>query len=295
MYRNQPLSGSGCRHQADHRCSRYQLPYQILILLCSALVFTARAEQEYFTWVDEQGRIHNTAKPPSENAEKPLPEVQSQEDDFLTEEELQEKLTKEKADNPPFFTWIDAQGRLQSQEIPQVDIEVEELTQLQAADHSLLPPLRVATEIRDAGCCAQYSHLFKEMISEYDSVVFSQPQMSVPFKTRSGGKPAWYFRLTGDNGVARRTLKLYLRGTDKPEEGAAPAALIALNKQLQPLYFIPQLITQRYLSTWRSEAYRESLISILDAEVSAFIIYFPESVPSSASLQVEWVHGKTSD
>jgi len=260
-----------------------------------ALAFPAGAEQEYFTWVDEQGRIHNSIKPPSEKSED-LPQASNaQESDFLTEEEFQEKLAKDNADNPPFYTWIDAQGRLQSQEIPQVNIEVEELTQLQAADHSLLPPLRVAAEIRNAGCCAQYTHLFKETIPEYDSVVFSQPQMSVPFKTRSGDKPAWYFRLTGSNGAARRALNLYLRGTDEPEKGAATVALIALNKQLQPLYFIPQLITQSYLSTWRSEAYRESLVSILDTEVSAFIIYFPESVTASASLQVEWMHGKTSD
>lgn len=244
--------------------------------------------------MDEQGRIHNSIKPPSEKPVASPPASAAQENDYLTEEELQEKLAKDNADNPPFYTWIDAQGRLQSQEIPQVNIEVDELNQLQVADHSLLPPLRLAAEIRDGGCCARYGYLFKEIIPEYDSVVFSQPQMSVPFKTRSGDKPAWYFRLADNGGDTQRALSLYLRGTDKPE-GTAEVALIALNKQLQPLYFIPQLTSQSYLSTWRSEAYRESLVSILDTEVSAFIIYFPESVPASASLQVEWVNGKASD
>ncbi len=245
--------------------------------------------------MDEQGRLHNSIKPPSEKSEDTPPASTAQESDFLTEEEFQKKLAQDNADNPPFYTWIDAQGRLQSQEILQVNVEAEELAQLQAADHSLLPPLRVAAEIRDVGCCARYDHLFKETIPEYDSVVFSQPQMSIPFKTRSGDKPAWYFQLAGSDGTARRALSLYLRGTEKPDGTAATVAFIALNKQLQPLYFIPQLITQSYLSTWRSEAYRESLVSILDAEVSAFIIYFPESAPASASLQVEWVNGKTSD
>ncbi len=256
--------------------------------------------------MDEQGRIHNTVKPASETSKPPVtPAAEQQTDDFLTEEEFQKKLAKDKEDNPPFFTWIDAQGRLQSQEIPQLNIEVEELSQLQSADHSLLPPLRVAANIRDSGCCLRYQHIFKDTIPEYKSVLFSQVQLSVPFKTRSGDKAAWYFRLPESSLLSSerssekslpepRRLTLHLRDNDGLQ-GPAPVALIALDKQLQPLYFIPQLITQSYLSTWRSSAYQESLINILDADVSAFIIYFPQSAPASVSLQVEWVYGKTSD
>ncbi|MCD8524189.1 MAG: hypothetical protein LRY72_18300 [Saccharospirillaceae bacterium] len=248
--------------------------------------------------MDEQGRIHNTPKPPSESSKAlPQPEAEPQADNFLTEEQFQQTLEKDRSENPPFFTWIDAYGRLQSQEIPQISIEVEEVAKLQAADHALLPPMRVSGHIRDSGCCVRYQNFFKDNIPEYKSVLFSQPHMSVPFKTRSGDKPVWYFRLAEAASAAvseSRILKLHLRNTDG-SEGEAPLAVIALNTQWQPLYFIPQVVTQRYLSTWRSSAYRESLISISDADVSAFIVYFPHTVPASATLQVEWAHGKTSD
>lgn len=266
-----------------------------------ALAFTARAEQEYFTWVDEQGRIHNTPKPPSENSKTSLQsEAELQAGNFLTEEQFQQKLEKDTSDNPPFFTWVDVYGRLQSQEIPQISVEVEDVVRLQAADHVLLPPLRLAASIRDLGCCARYRNFFSEVIAAYKPVLFSKPYISVPFKTRSGDKPAWYFRLAEAASAAvseSRILKLHLRNTDAADNSqqTVTVALVALNSKWQPLYFIPQLITQNYLPTWRSEAYRESLVEVVDADIAAFIIYFPESVPASASLQVEWAHGKTSD
>src|SRR5690554_7951831 len=64
MFSNQPLPRLRCKHQTNHWCLGLHIPYQVLIvviaLLLSPLVL---ADGDYYTWVDEFGRVHNTPIP----------------------------------------------------------------------------------------------------------------------------------------------------------------------------------------------------------------------------------------
>ncbi len=253
------------------------------------------AEKEYYTWVDEFGRVHNTLiNPSSKNKSKDESKIESSKsspintEEFLTEEEFERQSKKDRSDSPEFYTWVDEHGRVRNQAVPQVEVTVEkdDEYQPQVTDHTLVLPLRLRSDIQQAGCCQSYSMFFKEPLAAFKSRVFSKPQFSHNFYTQSGNKPAWFFKLSDfklDNESLEPVLKLRLRDTDKP------MAFIALNKDWQPLYAIPELKPQYYSATWRTVAMHETLISVADEEVSAVIVYFPQGVENTANLEVLWL------
>src|SRR5690554_7706983 len=70
MFSNQSVSRFRCKHQANHWCHGLYLPYQVLVLVLSILLSpTVLAEKEYYTWVDEFGRVHNTLIDPTSKKE----------------------------------------------------------------------------------------------------------------------------------------------------------------------------------------------------------------------------------
>lgn len=249
------------------------------------------AEKEYYTWVDEFGRVHNTLVNPSSKKESTKessksPSINTKE--FLTEEEFEKQTDKDRSESPEFYTWVDEQGRVRNQEVRQVEVTIDndDEYQQQVTDHTLVPPMRLRIDIQNASCCQSYSNYFKSTLVPLKSQVFSKPQFSHHFYTQSGSKPAWFFKIPAvslDDEGLEPVLKLRLRDTDKP------MAFIALNKDWQPLYAIPVLEPQYHPSTWRTVAMYETLIAVVDDEVSAVIVYFPEGVENTANLEAIWL------
>lgn len=260
---------------------------------------TLADDKEYFTWIDAQGRIHNTPKPTVEKpaAASSTDQVSKAESDhqtvepprpsstYLTEEEFKLEQERQARESPPFFTWIDAEGRLRNEPIPQGSSATETDVQAEDAwyDHTLLPGWRVSAAVRESGCCDSYRGHFRERLQAGKSVLFNRVFLSAPLITREGERPAWYFRIDLDKRTdPESVLRLRLRDTD------APMALIALDAELKPLHFIPQLQRHRVEATWKAVAFYESLISIADKDVRAFILYFPAGAQDRANLEVEY-------
>ena len=249
------------------------------------------AEKEYYTWVDEFGRVHNTLIDPTSKKEtkksaSKLAPVDTNE--YMTEEDYERQAEKDRSENPSFYTWVDEQGRIHNQAVPQVEVSVDEEVEFQpqVTDHTLVPPLRLRSDVQNASCCQSYAAFFKEPLTAFKSRMFSKPQFSNHFYTRSGNKPAWFFRLPAfklDEEGTDPVLKLRLRDTDKP------MAFVALNKAWQPLYAVTKVESKYFPATWRTVAMHETLISIADEDVYAFIVYFPQEVENTANLEVLWL------
>lgn len=270
----------------------------VFLLLVSAF---CAAEQEYFTWVDAQGRVHNTAiertsEVQSSDERPDVPTTENIQDglridgeQYLTEEQFEEQAERDKQNNPPFFTFIDERGQVRSQEIIDTQIEVEEVVVPATYDHVLAPPFRV-TERMSQSCCSRYQSYFKELVPAEKSVLFSGFLNTVPISTRFGPKKAWYFRL--DEPSDFRVLELKLRSRQLPVD---MVSLVLANASFQALYFVPVLSVIEKEATWSGQASADSLIKIEDDAVSSVIVYFPENAAESASLEVNWWHGKASD
>ncbi|UZK03663.1 hypothetical protein [Venatoribacter cucullus] len=264
----------------------------MLFLFCLS-AGSAQAEPEYFTWIDAEGRIHNTLKSDADRkkndrskaGENERPSSSSSDDNYLTEDEFAAEQERLQREQPPFYTWIDAEGRLRYETIPQPSEEAQAAAadDVLVSDHTLLPGWRVSDAVRNSGCCGLYQAYFQEELKPFKPVLFSRVDLSAPLRTQTGERPAWYFRLSELSPDAEDpVLRLRLRDTD------APLALIALDAQLQPLHFIPQVERQLTDATWKAVAFYESLISIADKDVQAFILYFPAGAPARANLEVEY-------
>lgn len=260
------------------------MPWLALLLMWSA---PAVAGQEYFTWVDAQGRIHNSPKPA---ASTPAPATEkgasTADEPYLSEEEFAAEQQRQREEKPPFFTWVDGEGRLRSEPVPQGNAAAAEVAAARLSDHTLLPALRVSEALRQSGCCQAYQTHASRPLRPEKSVLFSRPQASPAFHTRQGDVPAWYIQmpLTMPEAGAEPLLSLRLRGS---AEASVPA-LIALDEHWQPLHFIPRLQLQYYPENWHSVAMRESLVAVVDRAVRAVIVYFPAGVSEQATLEVEW-------
>src|SRR5690554_2177492 len=326
MFSNQPLPRLRCKHQTNHWCYGFHIPHQVLIVFIALLISPlVLAEGDYYTWVDEFGRVHNTpipsktpkdskdsqttsdqqhgSKEPQEksgfytwvdefgrvhNTPAKVSPVENAEE-YLTEEEFEKKAAQERKDNPQFYTWVDEQGRIRNSAVPSTEVVVtssEDTFEQQVTDHTLVSPLRVNQTVTNSGCCQNYKANFKDNLTKTKPRVFTKPQFSNSFYTQDGGKPAWFFNLPNfnlENTDKEPLLRLRLRDTDQP------LALIALNKDYQPLYYIHELEPQYFPETWRTVAMHETLISVADEDVHAVIVYFPLGVENKANLEVQWL------
>lgn len=261
----------------------------IILLLAGA---SALAEQEYYTWVDAQGRIHNSPKPTSDKtADKQLstqkkgtaPKELSR-DDFQSEEEFIAAEQQFKQDHPPFYTWVDGEGRLRSERIPDGEAPKVVLEDHLVTDHTLLPHDRVGDLLNDFECCQPYEGFFKERLKPLKGVMFNRPQFAPFLKTPDGNFHAWFVYLPSVliNGDKLPHLRLRLRESDDE------LAVLVLDKNLAPLHLIPQLERQYFAATWKSIPMYETLIAVADPDVHALIIYFPAQTSSKTTLEVEW-------
>lgn len=253
---------------------------------------SALAEQEYYTWVDAQGRVHNSPKPPSDKAADKNTAAQKKDgnrkelsrDDFQSEEEFIAAERKFKEDHPPFYTWVDGEGRLRSEPLPTGEAPKVVLEDQLVTDHTLLPHERVGDLLSDFDCCQQYDTLFKERLKPLKGVMFNRPQFAPFLKTPDGDFHAWFVRLPAVQVQGEKLPHLRLRLRESEDE----LAVLVVDKQLAPLYLIPQLERQYFAATWKSIPMYETLIGVADPDVHALIIYFPDQASSKTTLEVEW-------
>src|SRR5690554_7148662 len=149
MFSNKPVPRFRRKHQVNHWRHGLYLPYQVLVLVFTLLLApSVLAEKEYYTWVDEFGRVHNTlidptSKKESKKSASKLPPVDTNE--YMTEEDYERQAENDRSENPSTHTWVDEQGRIHNQAVPKVDVRIDEEVEFQpqVTDHTLVPPLRL--------------------------------------------------------------------------------------------------------------------------------------------------------
>ena len=296
---DQPVSWSGCGYLSRDWVRRVQLPHQVLTGLLALFLLPASAgaeDEKYYTWIDADGRVHNTpvSQTPDKSKNKSIADSPPGDDDtYLTEEQVDQKIEDYDRDNPAFYIWMDGEGRVQTQTF---DPEAEENAAVSGndsgvavSDHILAPPFRLPEEVTAAACCEAYADQFEPIEREFKSLEMFSPGRYRPFYTRQGNRLAWYFR-TGAvsyEGFSQRFLAIRIRGADiRP-------TLIALNASYEPLYQVPELTMHYIPETWRSVEYLETLILIEDPDVAAFILY-PDMTPSDElSVEIRWANGES--
>lgn len=228
--------------------------------------------------MDERGIVHNT--PISSDKDAPPAEIQEKEE-FLTEEQLQKKLEKEREEKPAFYTWIDEQGQLRSAPKPEVAIEFE--TQEIVADSVFAPPFRLPHAITNGLCCSDYAKEFGEAHDELSVTVATEDSEQMLFRTQDGYVPAAYLTLTERKSDNQNWLKLnvYKIPADQGVE------VIGLNAEYQPIYLSSDTKGLHVDETWSTYAHRKMVLEIPDPEVRYLIVFIksPEIKEYSISLK----------
>ncbi len=267
----------------------------------------AWADSDYYTWVDEQGRVHNSPKPGSLSADEKAAnkvgekgESNSAEpdgiavdpDDFPDEAEVERRQQQYQQENPPFYIWVDEQGVTHRQTYRSGEGKADSAPEEAVFDHILIPPFRLKNAPQS--CCERYLFAFKDSLPVEKMAAFSSFARAQPFLWQQPNKKprqyrGWYFALAGQ-AQAPRQLRLVSQG-----EGLRPALLL-LNDQLQPLYWLPKLNGVQQAASWARVAQFESLLEIRDSHVRYVIALVPEAQAKQPwSLTAQWFYGTTSD
>ena len=256
------------------------------------------ADGSYYTWVDAQGRIHNEPIAPDEDSqEKPLDSPPGDDAEYLTEEQVDEKIRKFDEDNPAFYVWVEADGTTHTetydaeseQEAAESAGAVSDAGAVIGWDPMLAPPFRVSEKIHTGACCEAFRDQFVEVPEQFKSVQLFDPVRYRSFPTAVGDHSAWYFEtgIAPKKSSGQRFLVLRLRGA--PVE----ASFIALDAAYKPLYFSGDLPMEETPESWHSVGYQEARILIEDAEVAAFILYLDVNPAEDVSLEIRWADGYT--
>ena len=228
-------------------------------------VLHVQAEQKYYTWVDAQGNVHNTPVPDSsddgnsDNRSGQSNPASSEQENFLTEEEFNAEAQRRKKENPAFFTWTDAEGRIVNSVKPEMLVEFSE--QEVVADFVFAPPFRLPEVITQGKCCKQYQQAFQADF-EPTQVINGG---GLFYKTQKGEYPAGYFKLGEDSGWF--ALKLFSL-TDK-----ASLDLVVLNEVYQPIYLASGLVPLKVDETWSHHAYHKLILELNDPQAKYLILF----------------------
>ncbi len=238
----------------------------------------ANSEPAYYTWVDAQGVVHNTpiqTKLPSkkninrssqaESVAEKNADASINIDDFLSEEDNQARIKKEKEDKKPFFTWTDAQGIIRSELKPDVlvDFVAEEIVY----DAVFAPPFRLPEYVMEGECCENYSDAFTAVVKLNGSVGYKVDDTLFPFQTQTGDVAAGYFSLPE---LLSREI-LLLKGYKLPL--GSTFEIVALDKAYKPLHLASELEGIAVEQTWKDVAYIKVMLEISDPDVSFLVVF----------------------
>jgi len=230
-----------------------------LIALSFASVSYCHAEQKYYTWVDAQGNVHNTPVPTNSEENKSTADSSAQQQGFLTEDEFNAEAERKKQENPAFYTWTDAEGRVVNSVKPEVLVEFTE--QEVVADFVFAPPFRLPPVITEGKCCAQYQQAFSGDIQRTQVINKS----SFFYKTLDGEYPAAYLKLKKQPGWF--ALKLFGLDDEKTIE------LVLLNEAFKPIYLASRLSPLKVDETWSHHGYKKLILELNDAEAQYLVLF----------------------
>jgi hypothetical protein len=288
MYCKQPVSKFGCKNQVNHwRCGYYVSNPVLIKSLLSPLIFIGvllllassavaddsnadAAESRYYTWVDAQGVMRNTLIAPDKNAAKnsgtkPLTTPSFDTSDYPSEKQYQKKVEEHAKENKPFFTWIDASGRLRSEFKPDVlmDFVAEEIVY----DAVFAPPFRVPDFIKQGYCCERYASAFTAVAEFNGSASYHVNDTAFPFQTQSGNVAAGFFAIPELADKEIVLLKAYKLPSNSYFE------VIALDSTFQPLYLGSKLNGIFVEQTWKDLAYKKVMLEISDPDIKYLIVF----------------------
>lgn len=255
----------------------------ISLLLSSVLM----ADGGYYTVIDAQGRVVNLPKESS-------PESPPGDDtEYLSEQQIEKKIEQYDQENPSFYVWTDAEGRVYTETY---DAEAEQAAAAEVEndagaiigwDPILAPPFRVSEKVTTGPCCGAFAEEFQLVPEPFKSVQLFDPVRYRSFPTSTGNHRAWYFEVPEVEGDLQRFLMLRLRG--------APVSvdLIALNSDYQPLYYSTSIPLDDHPETWHSVGYQEGKILIEDDAVTAFVLYMDMQPAEDMSLEIRWADGQS--
>ncbi len=265
----------------------------MLALLLVLVSSTSSAEQSYYTWVDAQGVIHNTAvatKPSKQesttetNAEGIIEEESEDKTkekpvaisgtEYKTEEELQQEIKS--GTDKPFYTWTDADGTIRNSAKP--DLLVEFSSTEIVYDAVFAPPFRLPEEVTNGTCCIDYKDAFKQKLAVDGIASQKINSESIPYRTQQGFTPAGYFVMasTERDIVFIKSYKLSKN---------ASFEVVALNSQFQPLYLASKLSGLFAEQTWKDLAYTKIMIELADPEIE-YLIVFANNADENYSLNL---------
>ena len=250
------------------------------------------ADGSYYTWVDAQGRIHNVPLKPGE--EEPAEQPPGDDNDYQTEEEVEEKLRQYDEDNPAFYVTVEPDGRVRT-ETYDAEAEQEAAAETIVSDDQVIlgwdpmlaPPFRVDEQVTQGACCEAFADQFVEVPKQFKSVQLFDPVRYRSFPTSQGNHTAWYFEIGKPPKATsgRRFLVLRLRGA--PVE----ASLISLNSEMKPLYYSRRLPLDTIPESWHSVGYQEARVLVEDKDVESFILYLDMKPAEDMSLEIRWADG----
>lgn len=265
------------------------------LALCafSILLFStklgAENKREFFTWVDAQGRIHNSPvnhkkdsqNTPKQSLNKSEPDNKKEipNDEYLTEEEFDSKQQQKRQESPAFFTWVDTNGQVHNQWIPAYSEKPksgkDDLSE-QYFDEVFVKPLRLKNTT-NADCCTQYGSYFSSQLKPSLSYHFIKLKAKPAFAFANESAPAFYFNLGPSDGHLRKLDIIQLYSSLKP-------SVIALDRDLKPLYQSHSLKGVTQEKSWYQTKQIHFALQLDDADIQYLIWYYPNFIKDEKSL-----------
>lgn len=249
-----------------------RLYFFTVCILCSLNLHA----QEFFTWVDAQGRIHNSPvnkQEPSNEAKPKQPQNTSLDSKpYLTEEEFKQQQRQDKRESPAFFTWIDENGHVHNEFVESTDIPVitPKSTDENYFDDTYVKTLRLEVN-PNVGCCHQYQRMFSKTLLAKTPYRFMHIEANTPFSFAGESAPAFYIHLDVQKAHAARTLEvIQTKFVGKP-------SVIALDKNFMPLYQSHALKGVFKEQSWNQLAQTYYALEFVDPDIEFLIWYYPDA------------------
>lgn len=232
--------------------------------------------QEFFTWVDAQGQIHNSPVNKKESSNTPKPkQIQNRLLDskkYLTEEKFKQQQKQDKKESPAFFTWVDENGYVHNEfvESESDPVITPKNTDERYFDDTYVKTLRLEMH-ENVGCCQQYQRMFSKTLLAKTPYRFIHIEANTPFSFAGESAPAFYIHLNVQKAHAARVLEvIQTKFVGKP-------SVIALDKNFTPLYQSHVLKGVFKEQNWSQLAQTYYALEFVDSDIEFLIWYYPDA------------------
>lgn len=256
------------------------------------IALPALAEQNYYTWVDAQGNVHNSpvtssqTTPPNTSKRSVSVEKDAAQDsnkriditdkksprfsdidpeDFPSEEDYQQNLNDKPDSEKAFYTWVGADGVIRSEVKP--DVMIEFTATERVYDAAFAPPFRLPDYVTEGLCCESYSEYFTNKLYPKNASSFKIEKGSKAFKTQDGNVSAAYLSIVYPAAQETLTIKAFKMSKSSVFE------IIGLSKDFKPLYLASNVRGSFVEETWKDIAYKQAIVEMSDVEIKHMIVF----------------------